>query len=67
MSCERCKDIHQGQILGQCHVPCPCDCHGYNFTYPIWCGTGDCITGTTSVTYSTCSDGSCTTLNLNNE
>ncbi len=27
MTCDRCSDIHQGQLLGQVSKPCECDCH----------------------------------------
>jgi hypothetical protein len=68
MSCDRCKDIHNAQNAGLTGKSCECSCHaGYFYQYPIICDGGSDITGTTCISYSTCSDGNCSVLNLNNE
>ncbi len=62
MSCDRCKDIHTAQLSGMTGKACECSCHGYTFTYPIWCDDTYCTTSTI-----TCSTNGCLDLNLNNQ
>lgn len=61
MSCERCSDIHQGQILGSNTKPCECDCHDSN-TWTTTDTTGDFLLNTN---FSCTTDGCSTNINLN--
>jgi hypothetical protein len=66
MSCDRCVDIHNGQMCGSNNKPCMCDCHGNSF-YPVWCnGTIDPTYGI-GTTVTTCDSSGCSVINLNNE